>query len=341
MSKKQPTNITEECQAAMINNGLVMNGDQVAGAALLAKPVLNVALVEGSLIEGSSIGEDGEEKDPKYELPESIQNHPSYAVLNREHNLTKAMLECLESALENEDLKASDEKIQNFINLFGADKLSEENRTEIISYFEHSIPEGGKEQLEKLIEVGKKHLSEHGPGKFPEGFDIEHAVRRGIGEWHTGQINFVSPDGKPDLIIIAHYLPDADGRATFPINDHPEFVVNGAEVAAMLVDPDSIPIDPVYGEQLFSHIVAHEFGHNLGIIHSNEVAENMPECASDLNLSSMPDILRNIMFKNAEDERSYLVSGVYDRGVADRLNAAVEDLRANSTPQNRPLIGPM
>lgn len=203
--------ISEQCQKAVLEHGLLMNGDEPAGRALMSRPVLRVALVE---------------------------------------------------------------------NAFPPELMTEE----FVQYLS-----GRSDNLGQ-------------PDAFPDG--IEDAVRKAIGFWHEGDIEFVSLSDNPDIRLVAYNGPDhIGGFATYPLNDDVDLDEEGRNRSLGFKDP-LIAIDmrtarfvAEYGAsgatvlQIVESTIRHEFGHNLGIRHPELVMGDLnrqsPEACSSSDLKTL------------------------------------------------------
>lgn len=212
--------ITEQCRNAVLEHGVLMNGDEPAGRTLMSRPALKIALVE---------------------------------------------------------------------NVFPPELLTEE--------------------LSRYLDGSGNRLGQ--PDAFPAG--IEDAVRRAIGFWYEGDIEFVSLNDSPDLRLVAYSGPDhIGGFATYPLNDDIDLDESGRNRSLGIKDP-MIAIDmrtarfvAEYGTssatllQGIESVVRHEFGHSLGLRHPElimgDLAKQEPAACNAADLSALkPEFERSHM----------------------------------------------
>lgn len=110
-----------------------------------------------------------------------------------------------------------------------------------------------------------------GPAAFPEG--TQDAVRKAIGYWYSGEIEFVGAGEEADLHIVAVDYSQIfiAGVASFPINDNPDYpslshpvILVNTPVIQRAEKPDDPATSALRGVE---NIVRHEFGHTIGVTH--------------------------------------------------------------------------
>ncbi|MGH1404364.1 MAG: hypothetical protein ACRBDL_08970 [Alphaproteobacteria bacterium] len=195
-------NITNQCKEAVLEHGILMNGEEPAGKSLMALPTMKIAVIQN-------------------EFP----------------------------------------------------------------------PELMTDELKAFIEQGGWDIGN--PDSFPSG--IENSIRKAVGFWYQGNIDFVPIDQNPDLKIFAFDgHSHIGGFASFPINDSDELDRLGRRAHAGLDEP-VIGID--MGAQRFAQkytvtqkfsllekiqdTITHEFGHNIGILHTNKTSMKVQEHSSE------------------------------------------------------------
>ncbi len=114
------------------------------------------------------------------------------------------------------------------------------------------------------------------PASLPS--NIEEIVRDALSDWFVGEIEFVSRADNPDIQIYgfeSNFF--MNGLSTSPLNDDPEHTSFGSEKRLIGVSTG------VWEYDFFRTTISHEFGHNLGILHTDTayfkaIAENPQVC---------------------------------------------------------------
>ena len=158
-----------------------------------------------------------------------------------------------------------------------------------------------------------KNYGIEGPDSFPEG--TESAIKRGIGFWYKGEIEFVDIKESPDLRIVAFQGGYTGGFSTFPrhdeLNDSGEIISVPPDFSPPLI---GVNMDAMrrayehykvkYGTSLFDEIqdiITHEFGHTIGILHTrgtlNELEKDQANSCSPSEIEELTPIFSNSHMK--------------------------------------------
>ena len=178
-------------------------------------------------------------------------------------------------------------------------------------------------------------------GAFPDG--IENSVRRSIGYWYDGEVQFVSSDDDPDISIFA-FETDGDlpvismGKASFPANNHDNenYASYGGDQAYVAINVGLIGLadysDVVMNGGSFNDAIEdflrHEFGHTFAVLHPHEAGEEVKadsdRLCSDVEIDALQQYFANaIMSVDSASPDEVRAESEYDAGVRDYIQRGV------------------
>ena len=162
---------------------------------------------------------------------------------------------------------------------------------------------------------------------------VRQAIRDGFEAWTQVNPGIVFEEvttGQPDIIVRwIEYTGTHEGSACL------DCLRNGAEINVVLEQPDCRDNPVAYGPGKIRNTIAHEFGHNLGLGHTDDM--------DHLMFGTMPPPppgpFNSLGYSVPEEVPGYLVG---EKSLSDRYNKLYEEYsRSSSTSHKNSLVDPI